>query len=119
MRGRKPRRLASGVVHSRAHDERSRLLMALVLLRIYLTSEVLGLLFALEKGNAWDNVLEVVAALETVPVFPFERSTAERQKLGSVAAVIYAFLHGRLVIEAVVTHLTCPEPCFHLISPAG
>ncbi|MGA2701350.1 MAG: hypothetical protein ABSH35_09650 [Isosphaeraceae bacterium] len=93
--------------------------MALVLLRIYLTSEVLGLLFALEKGNAWDNVLEALAALETVPVFPFERSTAERQKLGSVAAVIYAFLHRRLVIAAVVTHLTCPEPCFHLISPAG
>ena len=119
MRGRKPRRLAPGVVHSRAHDERSRLLTALVSLRIYLTSEVLGLLLALEKGNACNHVLEVLAALETVPVFPFNRSTAERQKLGSVAAVIYAFLHGCLVIEAVVTHLTGPEPCFHLISPAG
>jgi len=93
--------------------------MALVLLRIYLTSEVLGFCSLWKRATLWDNVLEVLAALETVPVFPFERSTAERQKLGSVAAVIYAFLHGRLVIAAVVTHLTCPEPCFHLISPAG
>jgi hypothetical protein len=50
-RGQQPRRRAPGAGHPRAHDERTRLLMALVWLRVYPTDEILGLLFDLEKGN--------------------------------------------------------------------
>ena len=95
-----PRRRAPGAGHPRTHDERTRLLMALVWLRVYPTYEVLGLLFDLEKGNAWDNVQDVLATLETLAVFAFERPTAERKRLGSVTAVMDAFPQVRLVIDA-------------------
>ena len=104
-----PRRRAPGAGHPRTHDERTRLLMALVWLRVYPTYEVLGLLFDLEKGNAWDNVQDVLATLETLAVFAFERPAAERQRLGSVAAVMDAFPQVRLVIDAKEQRIERPE----------
>lgn len=104
-----PRRRAPGAGHPRTHDERTRLLMALVWLRVYPTYEVLGLLFDLEKGNAWDNVQDVLATLETLAVFAFERPTAERKRLGSVTAVMDAFPQVRLVIDAKEQRIERPE----------
>lgn len=107
--GRQPRRRAPGAGHPRAHDERTRLLMALVWLRVYPTYEVLGLLFDLGKGNAWDNVQDVLASLETLAVFTFERPTTERKRLGTVAAVMDAFPQVRLVIDGKEQRIERPE----------
>jgi hypothetical protein len=104
-----PRRRAPGAGHPRAHDERTRLLMALVWLRVYPTYAVLGLLFELEKSNAWDNVQDALATLETWTVFPFERPAAERKRLGSVAAVMDAFPQVRLVIDAKEQRIERPQ----------
>ena len=54
--------------------------MALVWLRVYPTYEVLGWLFGLEKSNAWENVQDVLAVLETLADFPFERPAADRRQ---------------------------------------
>jgi DDE superfamily endonuclease/Helix-turn-helix of DDE superfamily endonuclease len=108
-RSRQPRCRAVGAGHPYAHDDRSRLLMTLIWLRVYPTYEVLGLLFDLEKSNAWENVQDVLATLETLADFPFERPTAERKKLGSVAAVMDAFPQVRLVIDAKEQRVERPE----------
>jgi hypothetical protein len=47
-----PRKRAVGAGAKFSQDERTRLLMALVFLRIYPTCEVLGFFFSLDKGNA-------------------------------------------------------------------
>lgn len=99
-RGNQPRQRAFGAGRRFAHDLRTRLVMALVWLRIYPTYEVLGFLFALDKTNARDNVLDVLATLETLADFPFERPAAERKKKRSVDAVMDAFPDVRLVIDS-------------------
>ena len=59
--------------------------MTLVWLRVYPTYEVLGWLFGLEKSNAWENVQDALAVLESLADFPFERPAAERAKLATPA----------------------------------
>jgi hypothetical protein len=94
-----PRQRAAGAGRRYSHDLRTRLIMGLVWLRIYPTYEVLGLLFSLDKSNARDNVLDVLATLETLADFPFEHPAADRKKTRSVAAVMDAFPDVRLVID--------------------
>lgn len=96
----KPRQRAAGAGAKFSHDERTRLLMALVWLRVYPTYEVLGFFFSLNKGNAQRGVEDVLATLETHTVFVCERPTKERQKLRSVQAVLDAFPDVRLVMDA-------------------
>ena len=79
-RGHQPRQRAFGAGRRYAHDLRTRLVMALVWLRLYPTYEVLGVLFALDRANARDNVLDVLATLETLADFPFERPSTDRKK---------------------------------------
>ena len=55
-----PRRRAAGAGAKFSQDGRTRLLMALVWLRIYPTYEVLGFFFRLNKGNAQRGVIEVL-----------------------------------------------------------
>lgn len=98
-RGQKPRQRAVGAGRRYSHDLRTRLIMGLVWLRIYPTYEVLGLLFSLDKANARDNVLDVLATLETLADFEFERPAADRKKARSVEAVMDAFPDVRLVID--------------------
>jgi hypothetical protein len=95
-----PRRRAYGAGRKPDLPDRDRLLMALVWLRIYPTYELLGLLFSLHKRNAQLNARDVVATLAGMGTFPFERPPRDRQKLGSVAAVMDAFPQVRLVIDA-------------------
>lgn len=95
-----PRERAYGAGRRYSHDLRDRLLMALIWLRIYPTFEVLGFLFGLDKTNARDNVRDVLATLETLADFSFERPAAERQKARSVAAVMEAFPDVRVVVDA-------------------
>src|SRR5262249_41376209 len=76
-----PRRRAPGAGHPHRHDDRHRLLMALVWLRVYPTYELLGFLFGLHKRNAQLNVRAVLAVLDTLDDFPFHRPGRARQKL--------------------------------------
>jgi hypothetical protein len=91
------------------HDLRTRLLIALVWLRIYPTYEVLGFLFSLDKNNVHATVGDLLATLETLADFPFERPSAERKKLRSVAAVMDAFPDVRVVIDAKEQRLQRPK----------
>lgn len=98
-RGLQPRQRAFGAGRRHSHDLRTRLVMALVWLRIYPTYEVLGFFFALDRANARDNVLDVLATLATLADFPFEHPAADRQKQRTVEAVMDAFPAVRLVID--------------------
>ncbi len=96
----KPRRRAAGGGTQFSQDGRTRLLMALVFLRVYPTYEVLAFFFSLHKANAQRGVVDVLATLEAHTVFVCERPAEERKKLRSVQAVMDAFPNVRLVIDA-------------------
>ena len=98
-RGHQPRQRAFGAGRRFSHDVRTRLVMALVWLRIDPTYEVLGFLFSLDKSNARDNVRDALATLETLADFRFEHPAADRKKKRSVDAVMDAFPDVRLVID--------------------
>ncbi len=55
-----------------------------------LTYEVLGFFFSLNKTNVEDNLKDILATLETMTTFAFERPGPERQKLRSPQAVMDA-----------------------------
>jgi hypothetical protein len=95
----RPRRRAAGAGAPSSLELTDRLLMALVWLRVYPTYELLGWLFALEKSNAWENVQDALAVLETLADFPFERPAADRAKLATPAAVIAAFPEVKILID--------------------
>jgi len=95
-----PRRRAAGGGTPFSQDGRTRLLMALVFLRVYPTYEVLAFFFSLHKANAQRGVVDVLATLEAHTVFVCERPAEERKKLRSVQAVMDAFPDVRLVIDA-------------------
>jgi DDE superfamily endonuclease len=101
-RHRQPRRRAPGAGRHHAHDLRGRLLLTLVWLKAYPSYEVLGLLFALDKGNARRNVLDVLEALDTFDDFPFDRPDGDqdRRPRGSLPEVMAAFPQVRLIIDA-------------------
>ena len=86
-----PRVRAAGAGHPHALDDRHRLLLALSWLRLYATYEVLGLLFGLDRGNAHRNAEDVLETLAGMETSPFERPSADRRKLRSLAAVMGAF----------------------------
>jgi hypothetical protein len=105
----RPRQRAVGGGPRHRHDLQTRLLIALFWLRIYPTFEVLGFFFSLNKTNVHDAVHDVLATLETLAHFPFERPAAERKKCGSVAAVMDAFPDVRLVIDAKEQRIQRPK----------
>jgi hypothetical protein len=94
-----PRRRAPGAGRRPRLDDRQRLLMALVWLRVYPTYEVLGFFFGLHKRNAQLNVRAVLAVLDTLDDFPFDRPGRDRRPLSSTAQVMEAFPQVRLVID--------------------
>lgn len=96
----KTRQRAAGAGAKFSQDGRTRLLMALVFLRVYPTYEVLGFFFSLNKGNALRGTVDVLETLEAHTVFVCERPAKERKKLRSVQAVMDAFPDVRLVIDA-------------------
>ena len=95
-----PRKRAAGGGTPFSQDGRTRLLMALVFLRVYPTYEVLAFFFSLHKANAQRGVVEVLATLQAHTVFVCERPAEDRKKLRSVQAVMDAFPDVRLVIDA-------------------
>src|SRR5262245_21377658 len=104
-----PRQRASGAGHPFAHDDRHRLLMALLWLRIYPTYELLGFFFALHKRNAQLNVRSVLEVLDTLPDFPFDRPGHQRRNLSTAAQVMDAFPAVRLVIDAKEQRVQRPQ----------
>jgi hypothetical protein len=96
-----PRRRAAGAGHPHRHDDRHRLLMALVWLRAYPTYELLGFYFGLHKRNAQLNVRAVLAVLETLGDFPFDRPDRDRDRraLSTPAQVMDTFPQVRLVVD--------------------
>lgn len=110
-RGGRPRRRAPGGGRHHALSPCDRLLMALVWLRIYPTYEVLGFLFGLDKANAHRNTADVLAVLETLGDFPFDRPDRDpgRTKLDSAAAVMDAFPEVRLVLDTKEQRIRRPK----------
>jgi hypothetical protein len=110
-RGGQPRRRAPGAGRRHALDPRDRLLMALVWLRVYPTYELLGFLFGLHNGNANRNVADVLATLETLGDFPFDRPDRDpgRTRLDSVEAVMDAFPEVRLVVDTKEQRIRRPK----------
>jgi DDE superfamily endonuclease len=108
-RDNKPRQRASGAGRRFAHSEQTRLVMALLWLRIYPTFEVLGFFFSLHKSNAHPNVMDVLSTLESLADFAFERPAKERKALGSVAAVMDAFPDVALIIDAKEQRIRRPK----------
>jgi hypothetical protein len=95
-----PRRRAAGAGHPHDHDDRHRLLMALVWLRVYPTYELLGFFFDLHRRNAQLNVRDILATLDTLDDFPFDRPGRDRTKRRSVAEVMAAFPEVRVIIDS-------------------
>lgn len=95
------RQRAVGGGGKRSLDERTRLLLALVWLRAYPTYAPLGVLFALDAGNAHRNAADVLAVLDTLSDFPFDRPDhdPDRHRLSSLAEVMDAFPDARVVID--------------------
>jgi hypothetical protein len=94
-----PRRRTAGAGHPFRLDDRHRLLMTLVWLRVYPTYELLGFFFGLHKRNAQLNVRAVLDVLGTLDGFPFERPSPDRKPLRSAAEVMTAFPEVRVIID--------------------
>jgi DDE superfamily endonuclease len=106
-----PRRRAAGAGHPHRHDDCHRLLLALVWLRVYPTYELLGFFFGLHKRNAQLNVRAVLAALDTIDDFPFDRPGRDRKKLRSADEVMAAFPAVRVVIDSKEQRVNRPTGC--------
>jgi IS5 family transposase len=99
-RGSRRRERAAGAGHPHALAPRTRLLLALVWLRVYPSYELLGWLFGLDKSNAWHNVQDVLEVLDGMTDFPFDRPDPQRRKLQTAEAVMEAFPEVRVIIDA-------------------
>ena len=104
-----PRQRAAGAGHPHRHDDCHRLLMALVWLRVYPTYELLGFFFGLHKRNAQLNVRDVLATLDTLDDFPFDRPGRDRPKPRSADEVIAAFPQVRLLIDSKEQRVNRPQ----------
>jgi IS5 family transposase len=99
-RGSRRRKRAAGAGHPHSLGARTRLLLALVWLRVYPTYELLGWLFGLDRSNAWHNAQDVLEILDTMTDFPFDRPDPDRRKLQTAEAVMEAFPEVRVIIDA-------------------
>jgi hypothetical protein len=104
-----PRQRAAGAGHPHDHDDRHRLLMALAWLRVYPTYELLGFFFDLHRRNAQLNVRDVLAVLDTLDDFPFDRPGPQRRKLRSADEVMAAFPEVRVVIDSKEQRVNRPR----------
>jgi hypothetical protein len=104
-----PRQRAVGAGAQYRHDLRTRLLMTLVWARVYPSLEVMGFFFSLNKTNVHDSINDLLATLESLADFPFERPAPERKKLHSARAVMDAFPDVRLVIDAKEQRIQRPK----------
>jgi hypothetical protein len=99
-RHRQPRKRAAGAGKPHRHSLQDRLLLTLVWLRVYPTLEVLGFFFSLDKTNAEDNLKDVLATLDTMTSFAYDRPAGDRPKMRSAQAVMDAFPDVCLIVDA-------------------
>jgi hypothetical protein len=102
------RQRAAGAGRKYRYELRDRLLMTLFWLRAYMTYEVLGFFYDLNKTNIEDNLKGVLDTVDSMTSFTFERPSAERTKLHSVKEVMDAFPDVRLIIDAKEQHIERP-----------
>ena len=95
-----PRQRAVGAGRHPDHDLRDRLLMTLFWLRVYPSYSLLGWLFGLDKANAWRNVQDTLALLDTLPDFPFDRPPRERKKVRTAGELFEEFPEVQLIVDA-------------------
>lgn len=100
---------AVGAGRKATYDLRDRLLMTLFWLRVYTTYAVLGFFYDLDKTNIEDTLKDILASLEQMSNFTFERPQDERPKLHSAQAVMDAFPDVRLVIDAKEQRIQRPK----------
>lgn len=105
----KARQRAYGGGRKGKYDLRDRLVMTLFWLKAYTTYEVLGFFYELNKTNIEDNLKPILATLEGMTEFNFDRPTAERRKLHTAEAVMEAFPQIRLVIDAKEQRIQRPK----------
>ena len=103
------RQRAVGAGRKHQYDLRDRLVMTLFWLRTYMTYEVLGFFYQLNKTNIEDNLKDILVSLETMSHFTFERPATDRVKLRSPEAVMTAFPEVRLVIDAKEQRIQRPK----------
>ncbi len=104
-----PRQRAVGGGPQHRYDLRDRLLMTLFWLRAYTTYEVLGFLYGLNKTNIEDILHDMLATLEQMSMFTFDRPDRPRKKLYSPEAVMDAFPSVRVVIDAKEQRIQRPQ----------
>jgi hypothetical protein len=104
-----PRQRAVGGGPKYRYDVRDRLLMTLFWLRVYTTYEVLGFVYGLNKTNVEDILHDIMATLEHLTTFTFDRPDPGRQKLSSAQAVMDAFPSVRMVIDAKEQRIQRPH----------
>ena len=83
--------------------------MTLFWLRVYPSYPVLAFLFSVDQSTICRNLAEIMAVLETLTEFEFERPPAERKKLGSREAVMDAFPEVALVIDGKEQRIQRPK----------
>lgn len=108
-RTRQPRQRALGAGRKHRYDLRDRLLLTLFWLRVYMTYEVMGFFFGLNKTNIEDILHDCLATLETMTTFALERPSSERKKLRSPGAVMDAFPDVRLIVDAKEQRIQRPK----------
>jgi hypothetical protein len=113
----RPRRRAPGGGAKPKRDDRHRLLLALVWLRVYPTYELLGFFFGLHKRNAQLHARAVLAVLDTLPDFPFDRPGTGRRALSTPEQVMAAFPAVRLVIDAKEQRVNRPGASYDAQKP--
>lgn len=99
-RTRQPRQRTPGAGRKHRYDLRDRLLMTLFWLRVYMTYEVMGFFYDLNKTNIEDILHDCLATLAAMTTFALELPASKRKKLRSAAAVMDAFPDVRLIVDA-------------------
>lgn len=108
-RGNQKRQRAVGAGRKHKYGLRDRLLMTLFWLKAYMTYELLGFFYDLNKTNIEDNLNFILETLVGMTRFNFERPKAERKKLHSVEEVMDAFPEVRLIIDAKEQRIERPK----------
>ena len=108
-RTKQPRQRALGAGRRHRYDLRDRLLLTLFWLRVYMTYEVLGFFFGLNKTNVEDILHDCLASLESMSSFALELPSATRQKLRSPKAVMDAFPDVALIVDAKEQRIQRPK----------
>jgi len=108
-RGKQKRQRAVGAGRKHKYALRDRLLMTMFWLKAYMTYELLGFFYDLNKTNIEDNLNLILETLVGMTSFNFERPKAERKKLRSVAEVMDAFPDVRLIIDAKEQRVERPK----------